>query len=339
MMKAKTLAAPSDRSLNRMIVGAILVLAVGIPLVGALYFFDRYVAAPPAIVDQKTAELEAAVRETPGNLPLRLQLAGAYLAAARYDEATTQFDEVLEAAATLRAEDVVGLSKSAYLGRADAHRLGGDLDAAIADYQVVVDMAQGGEFADVDVELQAAWYQLGSIALEQERPADAIAALESALVINKTDADTLHQLARAYLQHGETDRAIEPARRAILFVPIGWCDPYATLGSAYTTLGQPDQAAWASAMAAFCRNDPVDPRPQLQALIGGPAGLDALIGLGLIAEVGGDPAAAADWYRQALAMEPDDFTAASGLSRVAAPESPASPAPAEPPAAVPGGES
>lgn len=340
MMKSKTLKAPSDRSLDRLIVGAILMLAVGVPLVGALYVFDRYVTPPPTIVDQKTAELESAVRETPNNLPLRMRLAGAYMAAARYDEAVTQFDEVLTAADSLKAEDVLGLTKSAHLGRADAHRLAGDVEAAIYDYRFVVDVAQDGEFANVDVELQAAWFQLGSIALIQERPAEAIEALESALVINETDADTLHLLGRAYMLHGEADKAIESVRRAVLFVPIGWCEPYATLGQAYTALGQAEQATWAAAMTAFCRNDPIDPRPQLQALIGGPAALDALTGLGLIAEIGGDTTAAADWYRQALAMAPDDFTAASGLSRVAPIESHASPDPVgTPPTTVPGGES
>jgi tetratricopeptide (TPR) repeat protein len=339
-MTTKTLRGPSDRTLNRMIIGALVILVIGVPLIGAIYLFDRYVATPPSIVDQKAAELERAVRDAPNNLALRLRLAGAYSAAQRDDAAVAQFDEVLKAAASLKEEDALGFVKTAHLGRADALRHRGDLAAAIADYQFVVDVARDGEFAPVDVELQSAYYQLGAIAVTQDRPADAIPALQGALAINKADADTMLLLGQAYLQDGKADKAIEPLRKAIRFVPIGWCEPYSTLGDAYTTTGQAAEAAWAGAMAAFCRNDPGDVRPRLTDLISGPAAMDSLIGLGLIAEIQGDGPAAADWYRQALARDPNDFTAASGLSRVTSSESRTGPTPASAaPSRGPGGDS
>jgi predicted TPR repeat methyltransferase len=92
-------------------------------------------------------------------------------------------------------------------------------------------------------------------------------------------------------------------------------------------------------MAAFCANEPGDVRPQLQAIAGGPAALDALVGLGLVEEVSGDAAAAADWYRKALVVAPDDFTAASGLSRVVPSDEGTGPAPTSAPSAAPGGNS
>ena len=55
-----------------------------------------------------------------------------------------------------------------------ASRRCGDLDARGADYQAVVDIAKDGEMAHVDPTLNAAYYGLGSIALEQEQPADAV---------------------------------------------------------------------------------------------------------------------------------------------------------------------
>jgi tetratricopeptide (TPR) repeat protein len=339
MTKTKTLKRLSDRTMNRLIVGAVLVLAIGVPVVGAIYLLDRYVATPPPIVDQKVSELEAGVRAAPNNLALRLRLAGAYVAADRNDEAVAQFDEVLTAAATLKADESAGIIKSAHLGRADARRLAGDLDAAVADYQFVVDVAKDGEFAPVDTELQSAYFQLGSIALTQARSADAVVSLQAALKINRTDADTLHLLGRAYLGLGDAEQAVEPLREAILFVPIGWCEPYGSLGEAYDALGQVDEAIWASSMAAFCANEPGDVRPQLQSITDGPAALDAFVGLGLVEEVSGDAAAAADWYRQALAIAPEDFTAASGLSRVAATNEGTGPAPTAAPSAAPEGNS
>jgi len=331
MTNTKTLKTPSDRTMNRLIVGAILVLALGIPLIGVLYVVDRYVAPPPPIVDQKALELEDAVRKTPNNLTLRLRLAGAYSASKRYDEAVAQFDEVLTATDALKPEDALGFRKTSHLGRGDARRLQGDLDGAALDYQAVVDLAKDGEFAPVDRELESAYFQLGDVALTQGRPTAAVTSLEAALAINHTDADTLHLLGQAYLGTGDAEKAVEPLREAVLFVPIGWCEPYATLGQAYTSLGRPEEATWASSMAAFCTDQTVDPSATLKGLVDGPAGLDALVGLGLIAEIRGDSAAAADWYRQAIAQQPDDFTASSGLSRVA-PTEDAGPTPVAPPA-------
>jgi tetratricopeptide (TPR) repeat protein len=336
-MASVRIAASSERTLNRLIVGAVLLLVVGVPLIGAIYLLDRFVVAPPAIVDQKVVQLETAVREAPNNLSLRLRLAGAYTASHRYDEAVAQFDEVVTGAGSLKPEDAVGFVKTSHLGRGDALRLKGDLAGATVEYQAVVDLARDGEFASVDTELGSAWFALGSIALDDGRAADAVAALEAALVINRTDADTLHLLGRAYLAAGRADDAVASVRRAIQFVPIGWCEPYGTLAQAYGALGRTEAATVASSMAAFCANEPADVRPTLRGLTDGPAGLDARVALGLVAEVSGDSLTAADWYRQALALEPTDLTASSGLSRVTAtaPAGPAGPAATSAPATTP----
>ena len=64
---------------------------------------------------------------------------------------------------------------------------------------------------------------------------------------------------------------------------------------------------------------------RLEKLVGGELGLDAAVGLGVITEATGDTAAAADWYRKALAIDPNNMTAKLGLGRVALPA--ASPVP------------
>ena len=105
----------------------------------------------------------------------------------------------------------------------------GQLDDAAKDYQAVVDIAKGGEMANVDPMLQASYYSLGSIAMQQARPADAIAHLEKALAIKRSDADALYLIGTAYVATGETDKAETALRAAVAFVPIGWSEPYVAL--------------------------------------------------------------------------------------------------------------
>jgi len=52
----------SDRTQHRLIVGMIMILVIGIPLVGALYFFDQYRDPGPSILGRSTAAGEEAVR-------------------------------------------------------------------------------------------------------------------------------------------------------------------------------------------------------------------------------------------------------------------------------------
>ena len=71
-------------------------------------------------------------------------------------------------------------------------RAGNDgLDEAAKDFQKVVDIAKTGEMAIVDPTLEAAFYGLGSIAMQQSRPQDAITWLQQALVIKRSDADAI----------------------------------------------------------------------------------------------------------------------------------------------------
>ncbi len=152
--------------------------------------------------------------------------------------------------------------------------------------------------------------------MKQDKPKDAIDVLLKALAIKRTDADTMALLGSAYVKAGTPDKAVEPLRRAIVFVPVGWVEPYQTLAAAYTASGDPELAEWADAMAAAQTGDSAGAMTRLQALTGGEAALDAMIGLGQIAEVGGDPTTAADWYRKALEVDAESQAAKLGLGRV-----------------------
>ena len=325
MLRAASRVTISNRALNRLIAALAAVLVIGALAFTAFYLSDRWVPHGTNVVDRQTAMLEAAVKQQPNNINARLQLAGAYTAGQRYQDAIDQFDAVLSMQPNY---------KSALLGRGEAYQLQGTLDKAAADFQSVIDIAKGSEFAAEDTELTQAYYSLGAVELAQGKPAAAIAPLLAALANNKTDSDTLGLLGQAYTATGQTSNAIEALRAAVSFVPTGWADPYVTLAKAYSKAGQPEEAAWANAMAMLANKQIDQAIAALKGLTSGPAAIDAKVGMGLALELSSDPKGAADWYRQALAARPSDLIAQGGLSRVA-PKPSAAASAAAPSLAVP----
>lgn len=307
MHMAKALRTPSDRTLNRLIVGSILVLVIGIPLVGVIYFLDQSVDPGPTLIQRQVATAEGAVRTQPNNVGLRLVLATAYVEAGRIDDAIHQYDEILK---------VNSAHRGALLGKAGVLAGKGDLNGAKALYQQMVEQAKGGEFAGADPQLEQAYYGLGSVAVKQGRVADAVTALEAALKIDATDADAWNLLGAARLKAGAPDKAVEALRKAILFVPTGWSEPYATLAQAYKALGKTAEAEYAAAMADFSDRRPAQAKQRLETLTSGPVAVDAMLGLGMISETEGDRDAAARWYQKVLALDPQNFNAQVGLGRI-----------------------
>lgn len=297
----------NDQQLNRAIRRLAILLAITAIAFIAFYAFDRWRAPSTPIIDQKVAALEQGVRDKPNDLATRGQLADTYVQQGRYAEAIVQYDLII---ATGQEREL------AHFGRAAAY-LGLDrLDEAAADYLVVVEIAKTGEMANVDPTLESAYYNLGLIALRQDRAAEAVTYLESALRIKRSDADALYLIGQAYTKTGALDRAELALRRAVAFVPIGWPEPYAALATMFTTGNRPAMAEWASAMADVAAGQPALAEPRLLAITGGDAALDAAIGLGLLYETTGDTAAAATWYAKALAIDPDNDAATLGIGRV-----------------------
>jgi tetratricopeptide (TPR) repeat protein len=282
-------------------------LVVATVAFAAFYVIDRWRPASPQIVDQQVTALEAAVRADPNDISVRGQLADAYVAKGRFADAVSQYDAIIAAGVSL---------ETAHFGRAAAN-LGLDrLDEAAADYLAVVDIAKGGEMANVDPTLEAAYYGLGSIAMRQNRPVDAIAFLEKALAINRADADALYVIGTAYAATSEADKAISVLRSAVALVPVGWSEPYAALAGVYASRGQSAMAAWANAMVDLMTGRSDAALPALEALIDGDAGVDAALGLGLLYETRGDNEAASGWFAKALQLDPDNIAAKLGASRV-----------------------
>jgi tetratricopeptide (TPR) repeat protein len=327
MFRVTPLAKMDDRQVSRWIKRAVLLLVVGTIAFVGFYFMDRWRPATDPIIDRRLSALEQQVRDAPADIVARGQLADLYVAKSRFEDAIAQYDAIL-------ATDK--MTELAKYGRAGAYVGLGQLDHAATDYQAVVDIAKDGEMANVDPMLQASYYSLGSIAMQQSRPADAITYLEKALAIKRSDADAMYLIGTAYVATGETEKAETVLRAAVAFVPIGWSEPYVALADGFTKAGKTAAAEWASAMADLVAGRPELAEPRLLAIVRSDAGVDAMTGLGLLAETKGDTAAAAEWYTKVLARSPDNAAARLGLGRTGAG---ATALPALPTPATPGGAS
>jgi tetratricopeptide (TPR) repeat protein len=301
------LSVPSDADIYRLARRLAIVLFLGTIAFAAFYTLDRWRPATPPIVDQQLTSLEEAVRADPNDLAVRGQLADTYLAKGRFADALAQYDTIiatgqeLEPAHMGRAQTLVGLNR---------------LDEARADYEAVVDIAKGGEMAAVDPTLEAAYYGLGSIALQQGKAAEAVPFLQAALAIQRSDADAMFLLGKAYLATGQVDDAITELRAAVVFVPVGWSAPYEAMAEAFTTQGRADLASWATAMAKLNAGSTDGVEAQLKALADTEAAVDAAVGLGLLYETRGDNAAAIDSYTKALSLDPGNNAARFALGRI-----------------------
>jgi tetratricopeptide (TPR) repeat protein len=315
---------PSDRDLSRWIKRVALILVVGTIAFTAFYVIDRWRAPSTPIIDQHLALLEEAVRTNPSDVAARGQLADLYVAKHRYQDAITQYDAILE---TGKAQEL------AYMGRARAYMGLEQWNLAAPDWQKVVDIAKSGEMANLDPTLEAAFYNLGLIALKQGRPADAAAQLESALKIKKSDADALFLIGQAYTATGQLDLAEKALRQAVAYVPVGWPEPYTALAEMFVKGGRAPMAEWARAMADVASGTNLDTvEARLKVLVNTEAAVDASIALGLYFETRGDLANANQWYNAALAKDPNNAAARLGTGRTApiqgASKAPASQAPA-----------
>lgn len=305
--EAPDTAVRSDRALGGFLKVGPIVLVLAIVAFGLFYWFDQRTPQVPSMVEQQIGQAEVAVRESPNNVPARLRLGILYHEQGRSVEGLAQLDEVLKVAPD---------NADAHMAKGRILLDTGDLLGATAEFKTVSDSFGDGEFAHQDVRLQSSLYWLGVIALKQDQPAQAKDMVGRALTIDPTDSDSLLLLGQATAKEGDHAAAIESFRKALTFVPTGWCEPYAEMATSYAALGQSEQASYGEAMASTCGGDRATATQKLTALVDGPAGTDALLGLGSLAELDGDKEAAIGWYRKALERDPRNITAMSGLSNL-----------------------
>jgi tetratricopeptide (TPR) repeat protein len=297
----------SDRTLSRLIRWSVIALSVLLVLFGIAYIIGQRVDAGPTLSERQITAAEDAVREAPQQVALRLQLAATYQAAGRDSDAMAQYEEILKALPS---------NSAALMGRGTLLLEQGDLDAAARAFTKVTAASQKAEFSNIDPQVEAAHYYLGSIAATRGEFPAAEKELQTALSMDGADADALYLLGTVNNSMGAPAKGVQNLRKALLMVPTGWCEPYTALQTSYQKLAQAPEAEYAGAMVDFCQKRPAEATTRLTALTTGPVALDAMLGLGLIAETTSDRDAAARWYTQALAKDPGNPAATTALARL-----------------------
>ena len=304
-----TIAPPEDnRSLVRLLWALAIVALVAVVGFGIYYYMSQRVDSGPTQAERVVASSEEKVRENPNDVNARLTLAAAYLKSDRQDEAKSQFQEILKAQPN---------NRSALLGVGGILLDAGDYAGAKDQYTAAIQASKTGEFAGADVLLQEAYYLRGVSESSLKDPKAAEADLKKAVGIDKGDADAWYALGNAQVQLGDGKSAATSFQTALLFVPTGWCDPYAGLKSAYEAEKNAQGVTYATAMSAICNGDTsAEQQKALTSLTSGQFKIPALLGLAISAETSGDTSAAVKWYGQVLESEPKNIAANSAIARI-----------------------
>lgn len=298
-----------EQTLDRLIRLGLKSLAVGIAAVAVIYFIESR-DKTPTLVSRQIAAAEDAVRKAPEQTGLRLRLADMYRAAKRPDDALEQYDAVLKVEAN---------QGTALLGRGEVLAEREKLAEARKSFQKIVGTTKGKQFAGVNPTLEAAYYGLASVLLKEGKARDAASAAGNATKIEPADADAWYLVGSADIRAHAYQKAVRALEKVVLFVPTEWCEPYGALSKAYTAQHRKPQAEYASAMVELCEKNPSGASERLKSLTKGPVAVDAMVGLGMAAEAESQRGSAKRWYRMAVARDPENFNARTGLARLGAP--------------------
>ncbi len=299
-----------EKMLRRMVVW--LAVAVGVVFLtfGGYYYWDRYIRlGDQSPIERDIAALEEAVREDPQDPDRRVALAEYYLGKGMYQDALQQATQVLQAYPD---------NDRAMLVQGIAYVRMQEYEQAVEPLTAFIDVRKDSPMAATDIALETAYYFLGESYLMLNRPQEAIAPLEAAIKIERTDADALYQLGVAYLQTDQPEAALQYLERAVRLVP-DFTEAYSAMIDLYDTLGQADYVAYARGMQAFSVGDYETAKTHLeyaaQAL---PDFAPAYVGLAMAYERLGDLQSALQAAEHAVQLAPDDFSAQQTYGRIQA---------------------
>lgn len=139
--------------------------AILVGLLAALLGLSGALAQAAPAPEKSTAELEAAVRDDPGDLQAKIDLGNRYLEESRYADAQRQFED----AVTIEYRNF-----GAHFGLGLAHYNQGDLQAALFEFNQLTSM-----FPD----RFEGWFNAGVTLARLRRPQDAITALNQATTV------------------------------------------------------------------------------------------------------------------------------------------------------------
>ena len=299
----------TDRQMIYILIGlgAAVVVLVGVFIL--IYVRDRYAAPAPNLgtAEQRLSHMEELVRQDPNNLELRLSIAQGYYSMRRYPDVLAQANEVLkieadnQTALTLRGLAAVQLNEN---------------DAALADFQRVIELNKDNSMAKADERLELAYYYAGLLYNRAQRYGEAEGVLKSALEINLGDADAWLQLGEAYAGLGRPQEALDAYEQVVRFVP-DYVEAYQGMERSYRASHQTGLADYARAMGTFSAGNAQQAAVLLEELIERqPDVLEAYLGLGLAYERLGERDKAIKALEHYVAERPGDVAAEQALARI-----------------------
>lgn len=294
---------------QRIVVLVGIVLALAVASFGGYYYYDRYYRPQPKVAEMGIAQAEQALRDAPENPDVRLNLAETYMANRRFDDALKQANEVMGAYPdNQRAWFLVGIINA----------LKGSPSEAIDPLSKFLDANKNAEMPGLNKTLQSAAYYLGDSYLQLNEPDKAVPVLEKAVEWSQTDSDAMYKLGMAYIGMKQYKQAIPMFQQATLFVP-NYKEAYDGMVVAYEALNESGYADYARGMSAFSKKDYATALPLLKKAADAEKDFQPVLdGLGLTYEATNDLQNAKASYEAALKLNPDDFTAKTGLQRVTA---------------------
>lgn len=205
---------------------ALLFLTVAAFFAYRYYFYDVQLREklPPY---QALRQLEEEVRKNPLNINARIQLASAYIAVKRYDDAIRQCYEVLKVDKENQAAMV--MAGFAYIEK-------GEYDEAIKILKKEIDTYAGAGFALENRWLADAYFYTGVAYWKKGNLDKAIYNVGRAALIRRTDADTHFFLGRLYYEKKLYTNAETYFQKAISFDPK-YVDAHYGLAKVYEKMG------------------------------------------------------------------------------------------------------
>jgi tetratricopeptide (TPR) repeat protein len=260
------------------------------------YAYDRYFVTAETPIDRTVRQLEDKVRQSPNDVEMRMRVASGYAQQHRYDQAITQYQEVLK----LRSDWL-----PAIFAMASTEAARGNSARAEELYRLVADRYKDNQYRYATKELQVVYYQLGKFALDAGRAEEAVSWTQEALQVDPTDGDALYLLGQSQEAAGDATAAEVAYVRAAAFDP-NFLQAYAGLERTASLAGDTNQAAYARGMQHYASGNFGEALSNFQQLVNeAPDFAAAYEGLGLAYAKGNNADQAIKAFSAALERDPN----------------------------------
>ena len=154
--------------------------------------------------------LRGSVQTDPGNAAIRVRLAEALATAGLKNEAVSQLQQAVK---------IDPKHTGAWLDLGTIALQQNQSKVATRYFQKVVDLTEGDQMADVNARREQALFGLAQVAVNDKRWTDALRFIKGAIRIRQDASDSYLILAEAYQGAGDTNKAIQNLKIALIFDP------------------------------------------------------------------------------------------------------------------------